>query len=118
MSTTLASLIMGREKRTLHRVANATTAPSCFVSSNARKWVYRGVIRERYRLIFLRRGSVPKDKTLWRISPFLFPAVHFYVGIFQESLPKAGESREVRARYRMFTIEYLEVMYILLIHFL
>ena len=63
-STTLTSLIMGKEKRTLHRVANATTAPSCFVSSNARKWVYRGVIRERYRLIFLRRGSVPKDKTL------------------------------------------------------
>jgi hypothetical protein len=66
-STTLTSLIMGKEKRTLHRVANATTAPSCFVSSNARKWVYRGVIRERYRLIFLRRGSVPKDKTLFSI---------------------------------------------------
>ena len=51
-STTLTSLIMGKEKRTLHRVANATTAPSFFVSSNARKWVYRGVIRERYRLSF------------------------------------------------------------------
>jgi hypothetical protein len=31
-STTLTSLIMGREKRTLHRVANATTAPSCLLA--------------------------------------------------------------------------------------